>query len=240
MRKLIPKKIDVVILCGGLGTRLKIAVNDRPKPMAEIGGKPFLDILIKYIFSFGFRRFLLCTGYKGDVISAHIKKSYNKAKGDFLVIREKKRLRTGGAVKNAASFIKSDIFMVLNGDSFCKVDLLKFMDFHKFKKAKISMVLSKVSSNADCGVVELGSNSEVSMFKEKGLRAEKCLVNAGIYLFDKDVFGLFPLKESFSLENDFFPSLQGCIFGFVTAQPIIDIGTPGRYKKAQLFFGAAK
>ena len=68
------EEVDTVILCGGLGTRLKDVAKDLPKPMVDIQGRPFLDIIIDYIASFGFKRFILCSGYKADVIAEHYKK----------------------------------------------------------------------------------------------------------------------------------------------------------------------
>ena len=91
---LTPGKIDVVLLCGGFGTRLKTVVHDRPKPMAEINDRPFLDILIDYVSDYGFKRFILCTGHKGDVI-----RKYYEAKNTqkiFLFSEEKEPLGTGG------------------------------------------------------------------------------------------------------------------------------------------------
>ncbi len=91
------EKTDVVILCGGLGKRLKKVVRDRPKSMAEIKGRPFLDILIDYVASFGFRRFILCTGYMGDHIDKYFVRGKERAL-DILFSRERKPLgnRRGG------------------------------------------------------------------------------------------------------------------------------------------------
>lgn len=92
-----PESIDEIILCGGLGKRLRSVINDRLKSMAEINGKPFLDILIEYVASFDFRHFILRTGYKDYVISEYIKEKYNRGRLDFLFIQEKESLGTGGS-----------------------------------------------------------------------------------------------------------------------------------------------
>ncbi len=130
--------MDVIILCGGLGMRLRDVVGDRPKSMAEISGRPFLDILVDYVARYGFTHFILCTGFKGDLI----KRYYKNKRGRliFVVSDEDQPLGTAGAIKNAESFIESDMFLVLNGDSLCEIDIEDFIKFH----------IGKGASNIDC------------------------------------------------------------------------------------------
>lgn len=132
--------MDVVILCGGLGKRLKSVVDDRPKPMAFVGLRPFLDILIDYIASFGTKRFILCIGHRGGSVKTYFRKRKN-----FQIIfsEEKNPLGTGGAIKNAKSFIETSPFLILNGDSFIKANLNNFFNFHLRKKAEISILVKK-------------------------------------------------------------------------------------------------
>jgi NDP-sugar pyrophosphorylase family protein len=98
-------ELDVVVLCGGKGARLQKIVNDRPKPMADIGGRPFLDLLIGYLARYGFKRFILCAGYKGNIIKRHYLDPAGKL--DISVLCENKPLGTAGAVKNAQGAVKS-------------------------------------------------------------------------------------------------------------------------------------
>jgi len=114
-------KIDVAILCGGLGTRLKNVINDRPKSMAEINGTPFLDLLIDHIAKFGFKHFILCTGHMGETIENRY--AGKKPAINIEISREIQPLGTGGALKNGSQLITSNPFLVVNGDSFCAVDL---------------------------------------------------------------------------------------------------------------------
>lgn len=225
------EEIDVVILCGGKGKRLRNVVNDRPKVMAEINGRPFLDIIISFVAGYGFRRFILCIGYMGDKI-----RQYYQAKNDstnILFSEEEEPLGTGGAIKNAEPLIQSSPFLVLNGDSFCPLDLHKFIDFHFTKRALLSMALANTEQASDCGVIELDDSKRIIAFDEKG-RKKKGLVNAGVYLFDKSILSLIPSDTSYSLEYDLFPKITAREFyGYVTRESFIDIGTPERFEKAK-------
>jgi len=225
------KEIDVVILTGGQGTRLREVIKDRPKTMAEINQRPFLDILIDYVSNYGFKRFILCTGHM-----AHVIKDYytdKNASREILFSNEDKPLGTGGAVKNAEDFIQSSPCLVMNGDSFCSVDLLQFFDFHLKKRALLSMVVVEATDTKDYGVISLDDSQRIIQFKEK-IGKEKAYINAGIYLFEKEIFSLIPPETKYSLEYDLFPKLVGKEFyGYITQERLIDIGTPERYEQGK-------
>ena len=145
--------LDVLILCGGFGTRLKEIEKGRPKPMVEVHGHPFLDILIQYVSSHGFRRFILCTGFKSEVIE-----QYFSGKNDgntYVISREQEALGTGGGIKNAETCILSSPFMVLNGDSICRINLKDFIEFHGVNKATASMVLATADDVRGYGSVAI-------------------------------------------------------------------------------------
>ncbi|MDH3972693.1 MAG: nucleotidyltransferase family protein [Deltaproteobacteria bacterium] len=225
------KAMDVVILIGGKGTRLKDVINDRPKPMAEINGRPFLDILIEYVASFGFCRFILCSGYMSDFISRYYEKQ--ETSYSIIISKEKEPLGTGGAVKNAECYIKSDPFLVMNGDSFCLVNLEDFVGFHIEKKADLSLSLASIDNAADYGTVKINQENCIESFVEKGISSAG-YINAGVYIFNKSILEKMPSEKAFSLENDLFPQLAGkSFYGYETGGEIIDIGTPERYRKAQ-------
>lgn len=225
--------IDVFILCGGRGSRLNRAGIDTPKPMQEIRGRPFLDIIIRYLSGFGLRRFILGTGYKAGVIESYYRQ--NALSGVEIVFSPEDRpLDTGGAVCNARGLIRSSHFFVLNGDSFCKFNPARLFSFHQKKKAMASILLRKAGDTMDFGSVKMGSASRIVSFNEKAHSAQSSLINAGVYIFDKNIFSLFPHKKFFSLEYDFFPKIipRG-IFGYITAVFFIDIGTPQRLQQAR-------
>ena len=227
------KDIDVLILCGGLGSRLRPVLNGQPKAMARIGNRFFLDILIDYTAAFGFRRFILCIGYLGDLL----KQYYQSRKLPFEVVfsEEKALLGTAGALKNARGCIRSSHFLVINGDSICRVDLKDFLGFHICKNALISIVLTAISRDGkEYGVVRLGDFDRISGFNEKPLKAKGNLVSAGIYLFQKEALGLIPLNKEYSLEKDLFPKvINKNFYGYITKEEVVDIGTPQRYRKAK-------
>jgi len=225
------KDIDVVLLCGGLGKRLRPLVKDLPKPMAKINNRPFLDLLIDYAASFGFRRFIFCIGHLGNIVRQY----YQSRKPPFETIfsEEKIPLGTAGALKNAAPLIRSAPFLVMNGDSFCKVDLRKFLSFHLQKKALLSVVLANMEYAKNYGSVMLTDKQRVSGFKEKSDNGKNNLVSCGIYFFEPQIFSLIPKSKEVSLEKDLFPRLINKEFyGYLTDKKFIDIGTPARYKEA--------
>jgi len=230
------KNIDVLILCGGQGTRLRPVISDKPKILAEIGGKPFIDILFDTLASHGFHRIILGVGYLREQIMSYFQA---KPRKDFKIefSEEETPLGTGGAVKKAKSLIKSDNFLVINGDALFSVDFEKFYKTHLDKKALLSMVLVEAADDSsDYGRVVLADTGGIMSFNEKIYNKEN-LISAGIYFMRKDVFGFMPSKDSFSLEYDFFPKILGHSYGFVNEGKFIDIGTPERYLKAsRLFF----
>lgn len=233
---LMESNTDVVILCGGLGTRLRSVVSDRPKPMAEVNGRPFLDRLMTYVADYGFRRFILCIGHMGD----RIKQYYGERDMHPLTVlfsEESEPLGTGGAVKHAEPFIRSDHFLLMNGDSWCPVDLQDLLEFHRGKESLASLVLVRVEEADNYGTITLGEDSRVIGFEEKRDIGGDGPVNGGIYLLRKEFLGFIPSERKLSLECDIFPRiLTERVYGYVTNKRLIDIGVPERYDMAQQYF----
>jgi D-glycero-alpha-D-manno-heptose 1-phosphate guanylyltransferase len=226
------KRIDVVILCGGLGTRLGSEANNRPKPMVDINGKPFLDILIGHVVSFDFTKIVLCTGHKSQFIEDYY--SNQKMVPTLLISEEKTRLGTGGALKNAENLIQSDSFIALNGDSFCPVPLKEFCAFHHKKKSQLSIALTHSKQTKDFGSVMLNESNEIVGFDEKSPEGKPGLVNSGVYIFNKSLLAQIESEKNVSLEYDLFPSLVGNgMFGYVTEANLLDIGTPEKLSIAR-------
>ncbi len=225
------KHIDALVLCGGLGKRLRPAVGETQKVMAQVAGRPFLDIVLKYIRKEGLRRAVLCAGYQGEEIRRHY-----QGKNDGLTIKviiEKEPLGTGGAVKNAKTLVKSNPFFVFNGDSLCPVRLAEFLKFHSGHKALASVAVSRVKDAGDFGTVSLDGAGKITAFNEKQKKSAG-FVNAGVYCFSEGVFGAMPKEKVFSIEKDFFPLLAGKEFyGFEAGGNFLDIGTPERYEEAR-------
>jgi len=219
--------LDVVILCGGLGSRLKEVVSDRPKPMAQIGERPFLDILIDRFRQAGFRRFVLCAGHMAEQIESYYRTAPDGLR--IVISRESMPLGTAGAVKNAEPHIRSDPFIVTNGDSLCTVDLPAFVRFHRQHDAVLSMVVASSQDPKDYGTVIVDASRRITGFQEKTGAGSNGWINAGIYLFSRQVLSRIPAGVKSSLECDIFPSLvdQPC-YAFMGDSPVLDIGTPQR------------
>jgi len=233
------KDIDVVILCGGLGKRLKPLINDQPKVLAKIGNMSFLDILINNILPYGFKNIILCVGHLKEQIKKHYNNCFYCRKDcNIMYSEEEEPLGTGGALNNAKLLINSDPFMVMNGDSICNIDFNQFVTFHKRKNAILSIVLSMSMMSKDIykdyGVVTIDNSRRIINFDEKPIENKESLINAGIYLMKKDIFSYMSNIKTFSLEYNLFPKLcnnRQC-YGFITESEVIDIGTPERYKRA--------
>ncbi|MGA1868158.1 MAG: nucleotidyltransferase family protein [bacterium] len=229
------ENIEVLILCGGKGTRLRTIINDRPKPMAEIHGVPFLDILLDMLASHGLVNYILCIGHMGE----YIERYYRETKPDLNIrfSRESKPLGTGGAIKNAQELIGGNHFIILNGDSYCNLDFEKFIDFHIQKEAALTIAVSDVMDSHDYGTISIDKEKRLISFNEKTNTRGRSCVNAGIYCMNKDIFSLMHAKDTFSLEYDFFPTiLTNRCFAYITQQPFFDIGTPERYNVLSLEF----
>lgn len=231
------ENIDVVILCGGLGTRLRSIIIDKPKVLAKIGNQTFLDVLIDNISFYGLKHIILCVGHLRDHIKRHFdyhcNEHYNYINYNIRFSDECSPLGTGGALKNAELFIKSDTFIVMNGDSICNVDFRELLDFHINKKALLSMVLTRSTSSKDYGIVILDDSSKITSFNEKPVGNSEASINAGIYIMQKDIFSHMPDRKTFSLEYDLFPTLYNDMcYGFIVKNEVIDIGTPERYRRA--------
>lgn len=232
---------DVLVLCGGLGLRLRPAVADRPKPLADVDGRPFLDLVLDHAASFGARRFILCAGFKGE----RIRERYSPAPTagadsrpdggrEIAVLCEDRALGTAGALRHAASLLHSPDVLVLNGDSLCRADLGAFLGFHARHGGEASVVLAPREEGTDYGVATLDPRGRVASFAEKAPAREGQLVNAGIYLFSRRLVSALPAAPS-SLEQDVLPALsrEGRLWGWPVSERVLDIGTPERYERAR-------
>ncbi|MCC2641796.1 MAG: putative Nucleotidyl transferase [Nitrospira sp.] len=218
---------DVIILCGGLGTRLQALVRDRPKPMADIHGRPFIALIVEHLSRHGARRFIFSTGHRGDMIEDWFR--HNKGAYETLFVRDPFPLGTGGALANAMKLSRSNPVLLLNGDSFCEVDPARLLRFHALKRARATIAVTKPDERQDAGAVVLDADDRVQSMVEKPRLPKMGYHNSGMYVLDRSVQSFFPRNDPWSLERDLLPSLtaQG-FYGFVTASLLYDIGTPER------------
>lgn len=229
---------DIVILAGGLGTRLKGEVDNLPKVMAPVNGKPFLEYLLDYIAKAGFQRVILSTGYLNHVIQDYFRDKYKSI--DIVYSIEEKPLGTGGAIKRAFEHVHTPFFMVMNGDTFFRINLQKFFERHIEFLADMSIALRHVENASRYGQVECRDDSTISRFKEKSEEIKPGLVNGGIYIIKSKFFKKQVLPEKFSLEDDFLQHKveQEEFIGQVFTDYFLDIGIPQDYKRAQSEFNA--
>lgn len=229
-----PKEMDVVILCGGEGRRLSAVVKDRPKPMAQIGEHVFMDLLLNYFNSFGFRRFILCVCHMSNFIKEHYKNK--RLSFEVEISQEDSPLGTAGAIKNAQRFIKSNPFLVTNGDSVCRMDYSEFIRSYYENKALYSIALYKTNALSDYGRVTLDNHNWITNFQEKaGPASVSNLISTGVYILDRKIFSAIPEGVKCSIEYEVFPELAGKgLLGFKDVEDFIDIGTPERLEKARL------
>ncbi|OEW13880.1 D-glycero-D-manno-heptose 1-phosphate guanosyltransferase [Campylobacter sp. BCW_6876] len=185
--------MQAIILCGGLGTRLKSVIKDIPKPMAPINDKPFLEFIFEYLKKQGIKEVILAVSYKYEVIKEYFKDEFLGIKIKYSI--EKEPLGTGGAIKEALKFVKNEVY-VLNGDTFFDIDLSKL----KLEKSKICLALKQMNDFDRYGTVNVDEQGFVISFEEKIFKNQG-LINGGIYLLAKDIFKYFALQEKFSFEE---------------------------------------
>lgn len=226
---------DVAILCGGLGTRLRSAVADRPKALAEVAGRPFLAWLLDLLDARGFQRVVLCTGYQAEQIEAEFGATYKRLHLQYSP--EPSLVGTGGAVRHALPLLRSSSVLVVNGDSYCHADLANFWRGHVTAHAVASMVLTQVSDSSRFGSVQLDGTGNVAAFHEKSASAGPGWINAGIYLVGRAQLQEIPSDRVCSLEREIFPAwIKLGLRGVKSDGPFIDIGTPESYASANLLF----
>lgn len=231
--------ITVVILAGGQGTRLRSLFPDRPKCLVPINGVPFLRHYLDWLAKFGARRIILSLGYKADMVTAYVKsESWPGLEIEPFV--EATPLGTGGAVRAVLPLIKSDTktALVTNGDSVTKVDLRKFVEFHRCKQARASMLLTHQPRVNASGLVATDANDAVTSFTEKPSgHAAGGYISAGMYLMQREAIAEIPATGPVSIERDVFPKFcgRGC-YAFKGEFAFIDIGTPESYQRTAEFF----
>jgi D-glycero-alpha-D-manno-heptose 1-phosphate guanylyltransferase len=224
---------EAVVLAGGFGTRMKDLLGDLPKPMAQINGRPFLELVLDYLCLYNIDKIILSTGYLSEKIENHFGSSYKDASISYSV--EKEPLGTGGAIKAALNGISGDNFLVLNGDTLFKADIDKLKIKHITKGADISIALREVENCNRYGAVSLDKNNRIVSFIEKSSEPSPGPINGGVYILNKEVFSQLILPQSFSIEKDLFALHTGDlnIFGNISNAYFIDIGTPDDYKRAE-------
>ncbi|MCR6572386.1 nucleotidyltransferase family protein [Campylobacter insulaenigrae] len=221
-------KNNVILMAGGLGTRLKELTKNTPKPMLKVGNKPILESIITKFKEQNFENFIFCVNYKKQVIEKYFKNG-DKFDVNIKYIKEKKRLGTAGALSLIKDEFK-DSFIVMNADILTELDFNKLLKAHKKSKALMSVCLREFIYQNPYGVVELSKNY-IKDIKEKPV--QKFLVSAGIYVCEPYVLKF--LRENEYLDMPDFIKLlmkENKINTFLIDDYWIDIGQIDEFKKA--------
>lgn len=227
--------LTAAILAGGLGTRLRSVVANRPKVLAEIHERPFLAYLLDQLAAVGVRNVIICTGYLGEQVREIFGNSYGEMELDYS--QESSPMGTGGALRLALPKLESDPVLVMNGDAFCAVDLEGFYAWHRDRGARATMALIKVDDAARYGRVQVDSEGVVVHFAEKSDGSGPAWVNAGIYLMHRALLETIETNRMVSLEKESFPTWIGKgLYGYSCEGCFLDIGTPQSYGDAKRFF----
>lgn len=231
--------MQILILAGGLGSRLQKVIGHYPKPMVLIRDKPFLEYLILQLKKHNLTKIVLCIGYLREKIKEYFQDG-GKWGVEIEYSEEEKPLGTGGAIKLAESFVSSDNFLVLNGDSYLDIDFNELIEFHKLREASATLALVQISKPDRYGLVEIDEDYQITSFRGKGAVSKSNLINGGVYVFHKKVLNLIS-EGSVSLEKDIFPKLIGKRFyGKPQRAYFIDIGIPQDYNRVQKEFWKLK
>ena len=214
------KNMKVVILCGGRGTRLREETEIRPKPLVEVGNRPILWHIMKIYSYYGFNDFVLCLGYKGDLIkdyflnyeamnndftinlgnrnnisfhNAHLEKDWN-----VTLVNTGAHTQTGARIKKIEEYIDEDNFMVTYGDGVGNVDIMKLLECHKGNKSIGTLTGVHPSSRFGELVVK---EKDIVEFNEKPLVSQG-FINGGFFVFNKRIFRYLSNDEDCALEHE--------------------------------------
>ena len=216
------------MLAGGFGTRLRAVVSDVPKPLAPVGGRPFLHWLLDGLARQGVSRVVLATGYRADAIRAAVRPDH--AGMDIVQIADPAPLGTGGAIWQALAACRAERVFVLNGDTWLGLPLAA-MAAHP-GATDLLMAVRPVADRGRYGSVRLAGDRVLGI-------AEKAtggpgLVNAGVYLLSRDLPARRPMPAAFSLETEILARPRELdIRAHLTEAPFLDIGTPDDFARAQ-------
>lgn len=225
--------LEAIVLAGGKGTRLATVISDRPKPMAMVAGRPFLEWLLAELRSQGVQRIILSIGHLGEVIRAHF------GDGDAFGLKivyaaEVSPLGTGGAIRAAMEHAHGARFLVLNGDSYCRFDLAAQLREHIAQGAQATLAVTHVTDAGRYGTVQRQPDGTVSAFVEKRPDAGAGWISAGIYVMERSLLASLPVGQPCSIERDVLGiAPQGALHSVAARGPFIDIGTPESFEQAQ-------
>ena len=228
---------EAIILAGGLGTRLQKVLKNTPKAMAPVNGRPFLEYLIGFLKSFAISRIIVSVGYRSEQIISFFGSEYKGLEIDYAI--EKEPRGTGGGIRLAMLRCNSKNVFAINGDTLFTADLSDLAEKHFISNKPVSIALRKVDDVSRYGSVSINEKNIVTAFGEKSTYSIPGLINAGIYLLNRDYFLAQTGPGNFSIEKDCFEKWvsKGQVSGYPYDAYFLDIGVPQDYLRAQHEFG---
>jgi mannose-1-phosphate guanylyltransferase len=218
--------VHAIILAGGFGTRLNSLVADRPKPMAEVAGRPFLEYLLLQLRRYGCHDVLLCIGHLGQAVRDYFD-SGERWQMAIDYSAEPDARGTAGALKLAEPRLHGETFLVLNGDSLFDISFAPLIEAHSATGALVTLALAQLDDAARYGSVTLDEAGRVTAFVEKGTGQGPALINAGVYVVDRGLLDLIVPNRPASLEREIFPALVNRgLYGLPLDGSFVDIGIP--------------
>ena len=229
---------EAILIAGGLGTRLRSVISDKPKCMAPVAGKPFLHYLILFLQEQGIENFIFSIGYKHEVIEKYLEENYPQL--DYIISLEEEPLETGGAIKLACKKASDKNVLVCNGDTLYKIDCNSLNKLHLDTDASCTLSLKPMNNFDRYGAIELNPDNSIKSFKEKQFY-QSGLINGGVYALNIEEFLKEELPEKFSFEKDYLEkkvhqqtNKKPKFFGMIQDTYFIDIGIPEDYERAQV------
>lgn len=227
--------MQAVVLIGGKGTRLRPLTHTIPKAMVPLRNRPYFCYMMDTLRSAGLSEAILCMGYLPDPIRDYFE---DRETGDFSLeyVIEDRPLGTAGGIKNAERYLEDGPFVATNGDVLTGLDLSEVIEAHRDSGALATLTLTAVEDPTAYGLVEVDSSMRVRRFLEKPAHDEATtnLINAGIYVLEREVLEMIPPGREVSIEREVFPELQamGKLSAHVSSAYWRDIGTPKSYLAA--------
>ena len=230
--------IEAVVLAGGLGTRLRPVLGERPKALAPVAGRLFLAYVLEELWRVGVRSAVLCTGFGADAVEQAI------GDGSRFGLRvgysrEPSPLGTGGALRKALAVTGAGPLLVLNGDSLVDGGLQPLFEEHRRTSPLLTMLVARVEQRGRFGAVRVGGDGRVHGFESAGAGGPGW-ANAGAYVVERKVLEAIPPERQVSLESEVLPGLLPAVRAVPVGSFLVDIGTPESLTDAQQIFATER
>jgi D-glycero-alpha-D-manno-heptose 1-phosphate guanylyltransferase len=224
--------IPAIVLAGGFGTRLAAVSGGLPKPMVQVGGRPFIEHVLDLLIDAGIDQVFLAVSYRWEILRDRLGGSYRGASLVYSV--ESEPLGTGGAILQCFREHGLERALILNGDTLFRINLVEFTKTHMQERALITIALRRLEDTSRYGVVTCSTAGRIDAFHEKS-GSRPGLINGGIYLVERHAFDGISLPAKFSFERDFLQKHVRSLRPMAVESDsyFIDIGIPEDLQRAR-------